>query len=178
MIQSASKVSQSSARSKGLDGISLAKSRTRSQQQHAKTAVSRYGKGNIPTDNLKFEQFLDILLNSGLDRDTIKNETRKYVQVMETNYNDKIRAMRDHSKKLEVEVKKNKTTGVNEVVQKKDLEQLFVDCVEDMRRNIIRRRLRAEINSRKKVGGATLAKQTMQTQSLDIQSHGSSFESK
>jgi len=28
-----------------------------------------------------------------------------------------------------------------------------VDSVEDMRRNIIRRRLRAEIDSRKKVGG-------------------------
>lgn len=77
---------------------------------------------------------------------------------METNYNDKIRAMRDHSKKLEVEVKKNKTQGVNEAVQKKDLEQLFVDCVEDMRRNIIRRRLRAEINTRKKVGGTAFGK--------------------
>ena len=30
---------------------------------------------------------------------------------------------------------------------------MFVDSVEDMRRNIIRRRLRAEIDSRKKVGG-------------------------
>jgi hypothetical protein len=87
---------------------------------------------------------------------------------METNYNDKICAMREHSKKLEVEVKKNKTLGVNEVVQKKDLEQLFVDCVEDMRRNIIRRRLRAEINSRKKVGGATLGKQSQYNQSLDV----------
>ena len=76
----------------------------------------------MPTDNLKFEQFLDILLNSGLDKDTIKNETRQYVQVMETNYNDKIRAMRDYGKKLEVEVKKNKTKNVNDVVQKKDLE--------------------------------------------------------
>jgi hypothetical protein len=53
---------------------------------------------------------------------------------------------------------------------------LFVDCVEDMRRNIIRRRLRAEINSRKKVGGNTFGKTN--NQSLDLQSHGSSFESK
>lgn len=37
-------------------------------------------------------------------------------------------------------------------MEKKELEQLFIDCVEDMRRNIIRRRLRAEIDSRKKVG--------------------------
>jgi hypothetical protein len=65
---------------------------------------------------------LEILLNSGLDKNTVRDETKKYVQVMETNYNDKIRAMRDNQKKLEVEVKKNKTKDVNDVVAKKDLE--------------------------------------------------------
>jgi hypothetical protein len=43
-------------------------------------------------------------------------------------------------------------------MEKKDLEQLFIDCVEDMRRNIIRRRLRAEIDARKKVGGKNAIK--------------------
>jgi hypothetical protein len=43
-------------------------------------------------------------------------------------------------------------------MEKKELEQLFIDCVEDMRRNIIRRRLRAEIDARKKVGNGSQKK--------------------
>lgn len=48
-------------------------------------------------------------------------------------------------------------------MEKKELEQLFIDCVEDMRRNIIRRRLRAEIDARKKVGGKTRNMNASQT---------------
>lgn len=33
---------------------------------------------------------MDILLKSGVEKDVIKNETCRYVQVLETNYNDKI----------------------------------------------------------------------------------------
>ena len=40
-------------------------------------------------------------------------------------------------------------------VEKSDLEQLFVNCVEDVRKDIIRRRLKAEVSARKKVGGAS-----------------------
>ena len=47
----------------------------------------------IPTENLKFSQFLDIIFNSRLTSDEIKQETRDYVQVLETNYTDKIREM-------------------------------------------------------------------------------------
>ena len=38
------------------------------------------------------------------------------------------------------------------MMKKNDLEQLFIDCVEDVRKDIIRRRLKAEVNARKKVG--------------------------
>jgi len=38
-------------------------------------------------------------------------------------------------------------------MEKNDLEQLFVRCVEDMRKEIIRRRLKAEVSARKKMGG-------------------------
>lgn len=41
---------------------------------------------------------------------------------------------------------------MNEVLEKSDLENLFVDCVEDVRRNVIKRRLKAEIIGRKKIG--------------------------
>jgi hypothetical protein len=93
------------------------------------------------------------MLNSGIDRETVKTEVRRYVQVLETNYNEKIVAMQTANKKLKGQLVSQKTAGVNETMEKKELEQLFIDCVEDMRRNIIRRRLRAEIDARKKVGG-------------------------
>lgn len=65
--------------------------------------TSRYRQGTIPTENLKFTQFLDILFTSGMTKSEIKNETESYVQVLETNYNDKIRDL-----KIEVEKMKRK----------------------------------------------------------------------
>ena len=41
---------------------------------------------------------------------------------------------------------------MNDVIEKGDLENLFVDCVEDVRRNVIKRRLKAEIIGKKKIG--------------------------
>ena len=46
-----------------------------------------------------------------------------------------------------------KTKKVVHTMEKNDLEQLFVRCVEDMRKEIIRRRLKAEVSARKKIGG-------------------------
>jgi len=42
-------------------------------------------------------------------------------------------------------------------MEKNDLEQLFVRCVEDMRKEIIRRRLKAEVSARKKMGAGSQA---------------------
>ena len=60
-------------------------------------------------------------------------------------------------------------------MEKNDLEQLFVRCVEDMRKEIIKRRLKAEVQARKKIGTQALAtinqsgyntmRQSMSTQS-------------
>ena len=52
----------------------------------------------IPTENLKFSQFLDILFTSGMSKSEIKTETEGYVQALETNYTEKI-----HQLKLEIE---------------------------------------------------------------------------
>lgn len=41
---------------------------------------------------------------------------------------------------------------MNTVIERGDLENLFVDCVEDVRRNVIKRRLKAEIIGKKKIG--------------------------
>ena len=56
--------------------------------------ASRYRQGMIPTDNLKFNQFMDILFSSRMTRDDIKDEACSYIQVLETNYTDKITQLR------------------------------------------------------------------------------------
>ena len=51
---------------------------------------------------------------------------------------------------------KEKTKKVVHNMEKNDLEQLFVRCVEDMRKEIIKRRLKAEVSARKKIGGLAM----------------------
>ena len=53
-------------------------------------------------------------------------------------------------------VAKEKTKKVVHNMEKNDLEQLFVRCVEDMRKEIIKRRLKAEVSARKKIGGLAM----------------------
>ena len=49
-------------------------------------------------------------------------------------------------------MRREKSKQVNEIIEKGDLENLFVDCVEDVRRNVIKRRLKNEIVGKKKIG--------------------------
>ena len=111
----------------------------------------------IPTENLKFNQFLEILFNSQMTQQEIKNETKDYVQVLETNYTDKIRDLRTQIDRMKKRLVNERTKSVVTSVEKSDLEQLFVNCVEDVRKDIIRRRLKAEVSARKKVGGVATA---------------------
>ena len=43
---------------------------------------------------------MDILFTSGMNKSEIKNETQSYVQVLETNYTDKIRDLKFETEKL------------------------------------------------------------------------------
>ena len=71
---------------------------------NAAGATSRYKQGMIPTENLKFNQFLEILFNSQMTQAEIKNETKDYVQVLETNYTDKIRELRSQVDRMKKKV--------------------------------------------------------------------------
>jgi hypothetical protein len=64
-----------------------------------RSPMSRYK--HIPTENMKFQKFLDLLFHSKMQRDDIKDELLKYVQALETNYTDLI-------KELKVQLEKEK----------------------------------------------------------------------
>lgn len=61
-------------------------------QSLASTSISKYA--NIPTENIKFEKFLDLLYRSKMQKEEIKEEIKSYVKVVETNYCDTIRDLR------------------------------------------------------------------------------------
>lgn len=85
-----------------------------------------------------------------MSRDGQKVEINNYVQVLETNYNDTIRDLKDFIKKEEIRNKKLNFEKVNDTVEKSELESLFVECIEEVRKDIMKRRLKNEIYNKKK----------------------------
>lgn len=87
-----------------------------------------------------------------MNKDDVKFEILSYVQALETNYNSAIQEQKVKVERLKTQLRKEKAKHVNDVIERGDLENLFVDCVEDVRRNVIKRRLKAEIIGKKKIG--------------------------
>lgn len=85
-----------------------------------------------------------------MSRDSQKVEITNYVQVLETNYNDTIRDLKDFIKKEDTRNKKLYFEKVNDTVEKSELESLFVECIEEVRKDIMKRRLKNEIYNKKK----------------------------
>lgn len=110
--------------------------------------MSRYR--NIPTRNIKFERFIELILKSKMQQQDIKEEITKYVVALETSYNDSIRELK---KAVELEKHKQRriqAEKVHNTSQRNELEILFVECIEEVRKDIMKRRLKNEIYNRKK----------------------------
>ena len=80
----------------------------------------------------------------------IKDEIIKYVQALETSYTDAIRDLRLIIDREREKQKKFNAEKINTATEKNELENLFVDCIEEVRKEIMKRRLKNEIYSRKK----------------------------
>ena len=113
-----------------------------------RSPVSRYK--HIPTENLKFQRFTEVIFNSKMRKEDIRDEINKYVQALETHYNDTIKGLKVHIEKLTKSIKKTQADKVNEHTDKNELESLFVDCIEEVRKDIMKRRLKNEIYNKKK----------------------------
>ena len=101
---------------------------------------------------MKFQEFIDLIFDSQMPKVETKSEIINYVQALETNYNQIIKEEKIKVEKFRKELRKEKSKTVNETLEKSDLENLFVECVEDVRRNVIKRRLKSEIIGKKKIG--------------------------
>lgn len=86
-----------------------------------------------------------------MEKEDIKEEIVKYVQLLETNYNATIRDLKTTMEKERQKHRKSTFDKVTEVSQKADMENLFVECIEETRKNIMKRRLKNEILNSKKL---------------------------
>ncbi len=77
-------------------------------------------------------------------------EIKKYVQALETNYTEAIKELRSQIDREKLKNKKVQADKVNETTEKNELEGLFVDCIEEVRKDIMKRRLKNEIYNKKK----------------------------
>lgn len=111
---------------------------------------SRYHQ--IQTENMKFQEFIDMIFDAHMPKVEMKSEIVSYVQALETNYNETIKGEKIKVEKLRKDMRKEKSKTVNETLEKSALENLFVESVEDVRRNVIKRRLKSEIIGKKKIG--------------------------
>ena len=82
--------------------------------------------------------------------DQMRHETIQYVRILETNYNERIKTLQQQLEKLRKHAQSDRVKNVGKDVEKRDLEQLFVDCVEEVRKEIVRRRLKIEFANRRK----------------------------
>ena len=73
----------------------------------------------------------------------------KYVQQLETSYTDAIRDLRAMIDKEKKTSKKVMSKRINISTERGDLESLFMECIEEVRKDIMRRRLKNDIQNRR-----------------------------
>lgn len=95
-----------------------------------------------------------------MSKDEIKQEIINFVQDLETNYNERINQLQRLVEKQKKATQQERIKNVTKVQDRTEMEQLFVDCVEDVRKDVIKRRLKSEINNvRAKNSSASLSTQ-------------------
>ncbi len=73
--------------------------------------TSRYA--HIPSENLKFQSFIEALFGSKMTREDVKEEVKAYVSVLETNYNDTIKELKLQIENLTKKLRMAKSEKAN-----------------------------------------------------------------
>ena len=119
-------------------------------RQRAMTRSPRSRYRNIPTKNIKFEKFIELIFKSRMQNQDVKEEIVKYVQALETSYTDAIRDLKAIIDREKGKQRKQIADKVNMSTERNELESLFIECIEEVRKDIMKRRLKNEIYNRKK----------------------------
>ena len=72
----------------------------------------------------------------------IKEEIIKYVQALETSYTDAIRDLKTIIDRERGRKRKQIANQVNMATERNELEGLFIECIEEVRKEIMKRRLK------------------------------------
>jgi hypothetical protein len=83
-----------------------------------------------------------------MTREEVKREVQAYIKVLETAYSDTISKLKLDLAKAKKMTKNEQSKTVAKKAEKSEMEQLFVSCVEDTRREVMKRRLKAEVITR------------------------------
>jgi len=85
-----------------------------------------------------------------MQTEDVKDQIIKYVQALETSYTDAVRDLKDLIERERRRNKANRSEQINQANEVNELETLFVECIEEVRKDIMKRRLKNEIYNRKK----------------------------
>ena len=110
----------------------------RSRRVRTRSPFWRYRQ--LQTENIKFPRFLEVLFESKMNDTDLKNEIKGFVQAQETMYCNKLKDLRreiDLEKRLRLRADSQK---VNEISEKNELEGVFVDCIEEVRKELASKR--------------------------------------
>jgi hypothetical protein len=95
-------------------------------------------------------KFIELIFKSRMPIEDIKDEIVKYVQALETSYTDAIRDLKSIIDREKKASKKVVAERINMSTERNELESLFIECIEEVRKEIMKRRLKNEIYNRKK----------------------------
>ena len=95
---------------------------------------------SMGAQSVQFSRFLDVLFGSKMNNSELQQEIKGFVQARETAYCNKLQELRkeiDQEKQLRLRVDSQK---VNEISEKNELEGVFVDCIEEVRKEMAGKR--------------------------------------
>jgi hypothetical protein len=90
--------------------------------------------------------------------DDKKREAISYLEALETNYTQTIRDLRGQVDRLQMKLKLARSSKANTVVEKSEIESVFVESIEEVRKEIMKRRIKNEVNVRRGAARSSLTK--------------------
>lgn len=103
---------------------------------------------------MKLGVFLDTLFAvEGLTNEERRREILRFVENLETRYGEQLKRQTMVVARLEKKMRRLQASETDEVSRKNELEAVFVESVEEVRKEIMRRRMKNEVATKKKFRG-------------------------